>query len=33
MTTLRTHNRFAAARAPREVVDSVWLLGSYRVNF
>ncbi len=33
MATLRAHNRFAAAREPREVVDGVWLLGSHRVNF
>lgn len=33
MAALRTHNRFAAARVSREIVDGVWLLGSHRVNF
>jgi glyoxylase-like metal-dependent hydrolase (beta-lactamase superfamily II) len=33
VAALRAHNRFAAARAPREVVDGIWLLGSHRVNF
>lgn len=30
---VRGTNRFAAARAPREVADGIWLLGSHRVNF
>jgi len=33
MTRLLARNRFAQPRTPTEIVDGVWLLGSYRVNF
>lgn len=33
MASLRARNPFATARAAREVINGIWLLGSHRVNF